>query len=229
VESNETFFVNLSSAAGATIVDGQGLGTINNDDSGGSAKAAITSPTPGSTLPGASATFSWSAGSGVSAYNLYVGTSVGGKQIFKTGETSAKSATVSGIPTNGSTVYVRLWSFLSGGWQFTDYTYKAAGSPRGVIQSPTPGSTLAGSHVTFSWSAGSSASAYSLVVGTTPGGIQVFQGQRTSQLTSSVSGIPTNGKPVYVRLWSLIGSDWQYDDYVYQAANNRRAVPASAP
>jgi len=32
VEPNETFYVNLSSAVGATIADGQGLGTIVNDD-----------------------------------------------------------------------------------------------------------------------------------------------------------------------------------------------------
>ena len=31
-EANETFFVNLSGAVGATILDGQGLGTILNDD-----------------------------------------------------------------------------------------------------------------------------------------------------------------------------------------------------
>src|SRR5262249_4514297 len=32
VEANETFFVNLSGAVNATIADGQGIGTINNDD-----------------------------------------------------------------------------------------------------------------------------------------------------------------------------------------------------
>ncbi len=32
VEGNETFFVNLSNASGASITDGQGLGTITNDD-----------------------------------------------------------------------------------------------------------------------------------------------------------------------------------------------------
>ncbi|MBL8107785.1 MAG: hypothetical protein JNJ72_19615, partial [Anaerolineales bacterium] len=32
VEPNETFFVNLSGATGATILDGQGQGTIVNDD-----------------------------------------------------------------------------------------------------------------------------------------------------------------------------------------------------
>ena len=34
VEGNETFFVNLSAPSGATISDGQGQGTITNDDSG---------------------------------------------------------------------------------------------------------------------------------------------------------------------------------------------------
>ena len=32
VESNETFFVNVNSVANATVADGQGLGTILDDD-----------------------------------------------------------------------------------------------------------------------------------------------------------------------------------------------------
>ena len=31
-EGNDTFFVNVSNVTGATVVDGQGLGTIENDD-----------------------------------------------------------------------------------------------------------------------------------------------------------------------------------------------------
>ena len=31
-EGNETFYVNLSGPSGATLLDGQGLGTIGNDD-----------------------------------------------------------------------------------------------------------------------------------------------------------------------------------------------------
>ena len=40
VEPNETFFVNLSSASGATIADSQGIGTILNDDGAGGAGGA---------------------------------------------------------------------------------------------------------------------------------------------------------------------------------------------
>ena len=42
------------------------------------AKAAITSPAPGSTLTGTSATFNWSAGTGALSYSLWVGTTAGG-------------------------------------------------------------------------------------------------------------------------------------------------------
>ena len=38
----------------------------------------MSTPTPGSMLPGASATFTWTAGSGVSEYWLYVGTTGAG-------------------------------------------------------------------------------------------------------------------------------------------------------
>jgi hypothetical protein len=33
VEADETFFVNISNVTNATVLDGQGVGTIQNDDS----------------------------------------------------------------------------------------------------------------------------------------------------------------------------------------------------
>jgi len=70
-------------------------------------------------------TFSWTAESGVSQYNLYVGNSVGGSDIYAASQGTATSGTVSGLPTDGRTLYVRLWSLISTGWQFRDYTYIA--------------------------------------------------------------------------------------------------------
>jgi hypothetical protein len=40
-ETDETFFVNLTSGSGITIVDSQGLGTIRDDDSGGPGKTKV--------------------------------------------------------------------------------------------------------------------------------------------------------------------------------------------
>src|SRR5262249_60888450 len=74
------------------------------------------------------------------------------------------SATVSGLPVDGSPVYVRLWTQLGGGtgWVLTDYTYAAASQSKAVLTSPAPGTTLPGGVATFNWSAGAGALQYSL-------------------------------------------------------------------
>jgi hypothetical protein len=93
--------------------------------------ATIISPTNGSTLSGPTVTFSWNTGVGVSQYFLYVGTSVGANNLYGQSLGLSLSATVTGLPTNGSTIYVRLWSYLASEWQFNDYTYKAATATAG--------------------------------------------------------------------------------------------------
>ena len=45
-------------------------------------KGTLTSPAPGSVLPGASVTFTWT-GSGVSDYQLYVGSSLGAGDLSR--------------------------------------------------------------------------------------------------------------------------------------------------
>ena len=90
--------------------------------------AAMTSPAPGSTLTSASTTFTWSAGSGgVTGYYLWVGISAGTANLANIGVTGT-SATVN-LPTNGATIYVELWTKLSGGALLSNsYTYTAASS-----------------------------------------------------------------------------------------------------
>lgn len=89
-------------------------------------KAAMQSPAPGSQLPGSDVTFSWNAGSGAREYFLYVGTRAGSNNIYGRSQSTNLSALVDDIPTDGRTIYVRLWTRFSGGWQYTDYTYRAA-------------------------------------------------------------------------------------------------------
>ena len=78
-------------------------------------EAAISSPTPGSTLSGSSATFTWSAVNGASAYWVYVGTTgAGSSNIFiNSSAITATSQAVTGLPTSG-TIYVRIYSYVGG-------------------------------------------------------------------------------------------------------------------
>ena len=192
---------------------------------GTTALAQLTSPAPGSMLSSSSVTFTWSAGVGATDYELWVGsTGAGSSNLFYPGLTTSTSESVTGLPTNGETLYVRLYSKISGAWKYNDYTYKAEGEPA-VLTSPTPDSTLTGSSTTFTWSAGTGATDYELWVGTTGvGSSNVFYPGLTTSNSEAVTGLPTDAVTLYVRLYSKIGGTWQYRDYTYTAAGGTAAV-----
>ena len=89
---------------------------------------AITSPLPPGPLAGDTETFTWDgtaeefwlvAGSGTDGgarYDYYYGASVG----------TAHSTVVTGLPTDGSTIYVTLWYRVGATWTPLTYTYTAA-------------------------------------------------------------------------------------------------------
>ena len=211
----------LAIAALALIVTGTAQAQI----------AEMTSPMPGTTLTGSSATFTWTTGTNVSQYYLYVGSFAGGNDIYGVNQGTSTMATVTNLPTNGSTLYVRLWSFvtvtsadLSQGWHFNDYMYTAFGGSPGcsvpalaTMSSPLPGSTLTGASVVFSWSAGCGVTEYYLYVGSLAGGNDIYGADQGTGTTVTVSNLPTNGSTLYVRLWSLLGGVWRFNDYMYTA------------
>jgi hypothetical protein len=94
--------------------------------------AQITSPTPGSTLPGSTVTFQWCNAS--ADYFLTVESILGAHDIFFA-VVRVNSVTLINLPTTGRTVFVTLWTQgNNGNWQNPfQYTYTAAGAP-----SPTP-------------------------------------------------------------------------------------------
>ena len=193
---------------------------------GGGGTPTVTSPTPGSTLPGASTTFSWTPNStSVSEWWLYVGTSQGDKNLHDSGSlgSGTLSRSVSGLPTNGSPVWVRLFWRTSGSWQSADFQYTTgAGSGGGgstpTLTSPTPGSTLPGATTTFTWTPNStSVSEWWLYVGTSQGDKNLHDSGSlgSGTLSRSVSGLPTNGSPVWVRLFWRTSGSWQSADFQY--------------
>jgi hypothetical protein len=145
--------------AGLTVLnDGQSELTILNTDGFDIPEAAISSPTPGSTLSGSSATFTWSAVSGATDYWVYVGTTgLGSSNVFlNSSAITATSQAVTGLPTSGK-IYVRVYSFVGGFWTSIDFTYTGGSSSGPTISlsptaltfaSTTVGSTSAAQTVT---------------------------------------------------------------------------------
>jgi uncharacterized repeat protein (TIGR03803 family) len=177
--------------------------------------AAITAPVSGSTLSGASTTFTWSSGSGVTGYYLWIGTSAGAHDIANLGEFTTTSTTVN-LPTTSATIYVRLWSVVNGRpTLYNDYTYTEAIVVSAAITTPVSGSTLSGASTTFTWTNGSGVTGYYLWIGTSAGAHDIANlGEFTT--TSTTVNLPVSGATIYVRLWSVVnGRATLYNDYTY--------------
>ena len=211
------------SVAGSSGDDSIGFDYIElSSDSAAPIPAAITSPANQSTLSGSAVTFQWTSGTGVSGYTLYVGTAPGYGDLYSGAQITDTSATVSGLPTDGRTLYVRLWSNIGGTLQYNDYTYTAAligVTPIAAsMTSPTNGSTLSGASVMFQWTTGTAVQQYFLYIGNSPGQNDVYAQNQGTNTSATVNSLPTDGRKLYVRLWSLAGSTWLFNDYTYTAA-----------
>jgi hypothetical protein len=188
----------------------------------GATQAAMISPTPGTTLAGASVKFTWSSAAGSTSYALRLGTTVGSNNIYGSGNILATTVTAGNIPTNGATIYARLYTMYGATQYYTDYTYTASTgvptNPSAVLISPAPNSVLAGASVKFTWSSVSGASGYALRLGTSVGANNLYGSGIITGTSSTAGNLPTNGETIYARLYTYHGSTSVYTDYVFTAA-----------
>jgi hypothetical protein len=198
-------------------------------ESGTSAAAVLTSPTPGlSTVLGVgNVPFHWTAGAGATLYQLNLSaTAPGSKDLFSYKGT-ATSANAPSLPANGITVYARLYSYINGAWQYNDYVYTESDTPTALLTSPTPGpgTVLGTSNVSFQWTAGTGVDLYEFTLSAVaPGGSDLYSYKGTAT-SATVPSLPSNGVIVYARLYSYIYGAWQHNDYVYTEGGS--TVPAA--
>ncbi len=129
------------------------------------AKMAI--PGLGSALSGSSETFQWTGSNNATAYRIQVGSTQGANNYYDSGSlpTTIVSQTVNSLPTDGSDIYVTLWTQIGDQWASNQYYYTAFTPAQ--INSPQKGSTLAGAGAAFTWTAESLATSYQLWIGST--------------------------------------------------------------
>lgn len=169
----------------------------------------IQSPVPGTALPSMTATFTWN-DTGAERYWLWIGTSAGGNGIYDDDRGANTSATISGLPNSGETVYARLWSKVDGEWvHAADCSYTAYDNSPMIteLESPITGTAFSSTTATFAWN-DTGAEKYWLWIGTTAGGNDVYNGNQKTNTSAVVSGLPDSGETVYVRLWSKVDGEW---------------------
>ncbi len=182
----------------------------------------LTSPLVNATLDGAAVTFAWTAhNQPVTEWWLYVGSTEGAQDIYNSqGLGATTSLVVSGLPTDGRTLYVRLWYRIGGFWEFTDEQFTAATFAAPSLTSPLPHSTLDRSSATFEWTNnGHAVDDWWLYVGSNPGASDLYSsGNLGLQTSVSVSTLPTDGRAIFVRVWYRIGGLWSFVDEQLTAA-----------
>jgi hypothetical protein len=179
--------------------------------------ATLTSPAPGSTLTSSSVKFTWSVGTSGTQYDLHLSAvEFGAYDLYVSGHKTSTSVTVNGLPTDGETIYARLYSILNGATAYNDYTLTAATLAR--LISPAPGSTLAATSVTFTWSPVSPVSQYDLHLSAVAfGGYDLFVSGPIAGTSRTVYSLPTNGETIYARLYTILNGVTLYNDYIYKA------------
>lgn len=194
----------------------------------------ITSPANGaSTVPfGPEVPITWSAVRNPQAYFLYVGTTLGGMDVYGTGETPATSTSIALNPS--TTYYLRIWTKRSDGiWVYTDssFTTAAAGSLNGLstIVNPSNGSVVDDrSAVQISWNSVPNAVAYDMVIGTSPGAADWDSSGTTSNTTWKEYFFPSS--TYYVRIWTKFASGvWGYTDSSFTTASQGPTATISTP
>ena len=96
-----------------------------------------------------------------------------------------------------------------------------------VIVAPAPGSVLSDTTITFTWTASVTAQSYLLDVGTAgPGSKDLASVDAGAATKATVSGLPRDGRPLFVRLWATTAAGWQITDAVYTAASGTAPGPS---
>jgi len=201
-----TSTINITGTRGATVTSSP-------------VPAVISAPSTSAILPGPAVTFTWNAVSGATGYSLWIGTAgVGSNNLYDSGEVTGTSLKFGNLPTNGATVYVRIYTNYFGVVGSNDYVYTA--STQAALKSPSSPGVLAGAKVTFTWSAatGSGVTGYSLWLGSSQGGDNLYLSGETTALSATATKLPTNSSTVYARIYTNYNGVVRYTDTTYTAA-----------
>jgi hypothetical protein len=144
----------------------------------------------------------------------------GGHDYWQSGSLSGStfSQSVTGLPTNGSAIYVTLYTLVSGNWLSNSYTYSAVHYLPASIVSPAPGSIIHGGEAIFTWNSAQGATGYWVDVGSSPGANNICQsGNLGLTTTLPIAGLPSDGSTIYVTMYTLLSGNWQSTSATYTA------------
>lgn len=189
--------------------------------------ASILAPTAGTTLAGATVAVVWEDVEALS-HTLTIGSSQGGADLANLEIEGTHYAVVAGLPTDGRSLYVTLWSDHGDALLSTETTWTAARPPAqmATLTSPSAGS-LSDTTARFAWQ-DVGADSYALVLGSSRFGSDL--GTFSTVATElEVSGLPDDGRQLWATLHTRTGDAWRSSTHTFQAfdADPGAFAPAS--
>ncbi len=175
--------------------------------------------------PNSPISFTWSPVLDALSYSLWIGTSAGANDAYTAGGTLSTGAVVTLNPS--TTYYVRVWTQKAQGWYYSDSTFQTG---LGISRLVLPANNATGLdpyQVQFSWSSITGALSYSLYVGSTPGGKDVYASGEVTTTTLSITLLPNTS--YYARIWTKTESGWNYSDSAFQTGAGTAHLIAPAP
>jgi hypothetical protein len=209
VPSNQTVFARLWTEVGGVWRSSDSTFTT------AATVATLTSPVNGASNVNVMLPMQWTTIAGVQAYELYLGTTLGAKDLVDTDQLQQTWYLASSLA-GGQTVFARLWTEAGGVWRFSDSSFKTAATVA-TLTSPINGATNVNTALPMQWTAVLNAQAYYLYGGTTLGTNNLVNTGEIHQTSYLAIGLPAS-QAVFARLWTKVGGIWRYSDSSFTTA-----------
>lgn len=200
LQPNTTYYASLGTLQGTNWI------YMSSSFTTGSGIAHLLSPTNGAIDIDPFTRLRWNAIADVQKYYVYVGSALGLKDVYDSGEITATSLAVHCLKPN-TLYFIRLYTEKNSIWYSTDSTFTTG---YGIAQMvyPTKGATNVDPTIPFSWSNDPQALDYRLYVGTTAGANDIYDSGVTLD-TSRLVSLSAAGT-YYIRLFTERANGWRY-------------------
>src|SRR5581483_4324837 len=153
------------------------------------------------------------------AYYLYVGTAPGLKDLIDTGEIQSTSYQPAAPLPPGTPLYARIFTEYGASWYhpYADVQF-SINSAIPQITYPKNGGVNLDMTQPVQWLPIPNADAYSVTVGTTLGGADVYASGQLSSTALVLPVSPPVGPTLYLRVGAHVSGAWNYTDASFTAA-----------
>ena len=190
-----------------------------------SSVSAMISPANGTKLTSANVTFQWTEGYSIRYRYLYIGSSKGRSDIYRSSVTGTSKEVVT--PTDGRTIYVRLYSYVNrGGWQYRDYNYTSAiiAPELSIINSHKDGEIFNSESVDITWTDGVGVKYNYLSMYSNKTYKRLFSGMLYNNKQNII--VPEGSGQVTAYFYSYMNGRWNRSTYLFYAKGSAPKITA---